>query len=284
MRERFGAVIRQAIDEVLDGRRTGQYDIRTVDRSVKTFLGTKVEIITRFEFDLGYGKPMDYTVAGHPVDAKFTLNRFAWQIPQEAVGHICLLMNADDRAGTFSVGLVRVTSEILRAKGNQDKKRVIAAGQRSAIRWLVQDGPLPENQLLALARTNAGAVEEIFQGTSGQDRINTLMTHFLGRIVLGTTVDTVANQRDSSKRVRDARIELAKDGIVVLGGNRKAQQKIAAALELPVPKGSTWIPVRLARATGDGRPTAMIAGAEYTVWQEGDKRAPAPELLDGKTN
>ncbi|MEU4116483.1 NaeI family type II restriction endonuclease [Kitasatospora sp. NPDC028055] len=280
LQKRFGSVIRQAVDEVLDGRRTGRYDITGVDQPVKTFLGTKVEIITRFEFDLGYGDLMDYTIAGHPVDAKFTLNRFEWQIPHHAMGHICLLINADDKAGTFAVGLVRVTPELLRTRGNQDKKRVIAAGQRSAIRWLVQNGTLPENQLLALAKADGPAVDEILRGKSGQDRINALMRRFAGRIVLGTTVDTVACQRDSSKRVRDSRKDLAKDGIVVLSGDRRAQRAIAEALGLPVPQRSSWLPVRLAPSLGDGRPAAAINGSEYTVWQTGDAQAIAPELPD----
>src|SRR5690349_20771968 len=72
MEQRFGAVLRQSIDEVLDGQRTGRYDLEALESTEKTYLGTKVEIVARSAFELGRGDYMDYSIAGHEVDAKFT--------------------------------------------------------------------------------------------------------------------------------------------------------------------------------------------------------------------
>jgi Restriction endonuclease NaeI len=52
---------------------------------------------------------MDYTIAGHDIDAKFSLNG-VWQIPTEAMEHLCLLMAADDARSAFQVGVVRITA------------------------------------------------------------------------------------------------------------------------------------------------------------------------------
>ncbi len=88
MVERFGNVLRQSIDEVLDGQRTGRFDIYAADvaKTERTYLGTKVEIVCQDEFDLGRNQKMDYLIAGHEVDAKFSMSSvFGQAIPKEAV-------------------------------------------------------------------------------------------------------------------------------------------------------------------------------------------------------
>ncbi|WP_433418751.1 NaeI family type II restriction endonuclease [Microtetraspora malaysiensis] len=126
MDERFGEVLRQSIDEVLDGQRTGRFDIyaSNVAKTERTYLGTKVEIVCQDEFQLERGQAMDYRIAGHQVDAKFSMSsQFGQAIPREAIGHLCLLMYAHDRRGRFSVGLVRAKEDILNTGANQDGKR-----------------------------------------------------------------------------------------------------------------------------------------------------------------
>ncbi|UKY51130.1 NaeI family type II restriction endonuclease [Streptomyces inhibens] len=239
MAEMFASCIRQAIDEVLDGQRTGRFDIshkEEVASTEKTYLGTKVEIIVRAAFRLPRGAKMDYRVAGHDVDAKWTIGS-NWTIPLEANGHICLLMSASDRKSKFRIGLVRIRDEHLNLGKNRDGKRSLSTMGRSAIEWLLQDGELPENTLLSLPDADR---EAVFQSNSGQARINELFCRVQERIVSRSTVLTVARQDDGLKRVRDARRHLRGKGIIILG-HQDGHPDIAMSLNLPVPKKGSWV-------------------------------------------
>ncbi|ULR50923.1 NaeI family type II restriction endonuclease [Streptomyces deccanensis] len=276
LEDRFGQVIRQSIDEVLDGQRTGRFNIRDLEKTEKTYLGTKVEIITRAEFGLNRGKSMDFSVCGHDVDSKFTIGS-NWTIPREADQHICLLIKADDHRGTFRVGLLRIRDDLMNAGENRDRKRSPSAAGRAAIRWIVPDGRLPENILLRLSESDR---EAIFKNTkSGQSRTNELFRcpRAQGRIVNRNTVLTVARQDDSLKRVRDARNQLRSAGIIILG-HQGQHPHIARSLDLPVPSKGTWVAVRVTEV-GDLRPnrkSAQIADRNYAVWSEGDTPSAAP--------
>ena len=41
----FGHAIRQSIDEVLDGPRTGRWGFEQLEKTEKTYVGTKLEIV-----------------------------------------------------------------------------------------------------------------------------------------------------------------------------------------------------------------------------------------------
>lgn len=281
----FGSVLRQSIDEVLDGQRTGRFDVSDLEKTEKTYLGTKVEIITRdhFGWERGQRGRMDYLIAGHEVDSKFTSGG-NWTIPAEAVGHICLLMKADDHQSSFQVGLVRIDEGLLNAGRNRDGKRTLSATGRQAVHWLVRDGRLPPNILLSLAPHERDAIFHPpatgrRRSGSGQARTNALFRQVRGRLVDRNTVLTVARQDDGPKRVRDARIDLRTEGIMILG-HQNQHPRIARALDLPVPDKGSWIAVKVRRlATGEesGRPAVEIGTGRYTVWSEGDPAPEAPE-------
>ncbi|WP_052863595.1 NaeI family type II restriction endonuclease [Streptomyces niger] len=286
---RFAQAFRKSIDEVLDGQRTGRYDLYVkegdgrVEKTEKTYLGTKVEIVVRAEFDLGYGSPMDYMIAGQHVDAKWTMGK-TWTIPKEAMGHICLVMRADDRTREFQVGLLRITEEVLNVGLNGDEKRGTSAASRAGISWIVKDGKLPANFLLNLKNESPEKIQAIFRasdeyrgsGNGGQLRVNELFRQVPGQLVDRTTVVTVATQHDSPKRVRDARKHLRPEGIVVLGHTRPAP-RIAEALGLPIPERGFWVSARLAVVPeGDARPSEVINGVRYGIWRQGDAPIEAP--------
>lgn len=292
--ERFAQVFRKSIDEVLDGQRTGRYDLYVkngegrVEKTESIYLGTKVEIVTRAEFDLGYGHPMDYSIAGHQVDAKFTI-RNTWTIPKEAMGHICLVMRANDQKSTFQVGLIRIFEDTLNKSLNGDNKRTVAAAARDKIKWIVEHGKLPRNLLLHLKKESPEKVTAIFKasenyrggGNGGQLRVNELFRQMTGQLVDRTTVVTVATQHDGPKRARDARKHLRPEGIVVLG-HMKPAPKIAKDLGLPVPSNGFWVSTRLTRVSEDDlRPTTTINGDRYGIWREGDAPGEAPIIADG---
>lgn len=273
MRERFGSCFRQAIDEVLDGQRTGRFDITSdaVASTEKTYLGTKVEIVVRSAFSLLQGQKMDYQVDGHDVDAKWTA--FSnWTIPIEADGHICLLMKADDHTATFSVGLLRIKDCYLNVGANRDRKRSVSKAGRAATQWLVTNGQLPKNILLALAPADRTAVLE---KRSGQARTNELFRRVHGQIINRNTVLTVARQDDSPKRVRDARNHLRKEGILILG-HQGGHPLAALELGVPVPRKGEWVAVRIAAVPETSpRQKTLLAGAYYAVAEAGES-SPAP--------
>jgi hypothetical protein len=278
--EKFGAALRQSIDEVLDGQRTGRFDIEELEKTEKTYLGTKAEIVVRSEFDLDRGTAMDYSIAGCEVDAKFTIGN-NWTIPTEAMGHICLLMSANDSRSSFRVGLLKITEDVLNKGQNKDQKRTLSAEGRSAIHWLVPDGHLPENILLSLSEEErhlifnaAGPYRATPRG--GQKRINKLLQTVQRRVIDRTTAITVATQLDGPKRVRDARKALQPEGILVLG-HQDRDPKIADALGLPVPTKGSWLSVRVYRVSpGSDRPAAEINGELYAVALPDEPAAPAP--------
>jgi len=77
---RFGAAIRQSIDEVLDGPRTGRWAFTQLEKTEKTYVGTKLEIVVRTSLGLEPGAVLDLDIEGEPVDIKWGMNS-GWQIP-----------------------------------------------------------------------------------------------------------------------------------------------------------------------------------------------------------
>jgi hypothetical protein len=72
-----------------------------------------------------------------------------------------------------------------------------------------------------------------------------LFRSVLDRPISTTIVDTLAMQRDSSKRIRDARKELAKEGIAVLGA-RYDNEKLKS-LGYATLKKNHWIAKKLSK-------------------------------------
>ncbi|WPO73554.1 NaeI family type II restriction endonuclease [Streptomyces sp. KN37] len=281
LEDRFGYVIRQSIDEVLDGQRTGRYNIDELEKTEKTYLGTKVEIVTRTEFNLGHGARMDYLAAGHELDSKFTIGG-NWTIPHEANGHICLLVKANDHRSSYQVGLLRIRDEYLNLGRNRDGKRTPSAAGRAAIEWIIPSGRIPENTLLALPESERQAIFHASagyrgSGNGGQLRTNELFRRVQERPVNRNTVLTVASQDDGPKRVRDARKHLRPEGILILG-HQNQHPHIARDLDLPVPGKGSWVSVRVTPAdnTGSARKTTRIRGRDYMIWREGDPAPAAP--------
>ena len=79
---RMGGMVRKALDEVIDTPRTGRWKMTQLEKTEKTYLGTKVEILLRHELGLRRGKKLDLEVDGHEVDVKNTVGS------KKAKGHI----------------------------------------------------------------------------------------------------------------------------------------------------------------------------------------------------
>lgn len=150
LRSFFAPLVRQSINEVLDGPRTGRWGFEQLEKTEKTYVGTKVEIVTRTALKLEHAGLMDLEIAGHPVDVKWSMSS-RWEIPREAVGHLCLCIGGRANLSLFQVGLIRCIESHLKTKGNQDGKRTLSPEGRAAMLWLVEPTPIPPNFVAEMA-------------------------------------------------------------------------------------------------------------------------------------
>jgi len=231
--------LRRALDEVIDGMRTGRWLVDSLEKTEKTYIGTKVEILFKFDFELPKGNKLDFRVEDTEVDIKCTVLR-DWMIPKEAVGELCLLVRIDDKRSKFWIGLIRAAPPVLRKGENRDGKNSLSAEGKKSILWLVEEGQLPINFLATL---EPDIRERIFSnGKSGQARINELFRLVQGRIIPRVAIETVAQQRDSMKRARDARNQLKREGILVLG-HQGQDPIIAVSRGYPAPRKGEMISI-----------------------------------------
>jgi hypothetical protein len=243
--EAFGVAVRTALDEVIDTARTGRWDLESCGDQEKGYVGVKVENVIRGRFVLDPGRRgQDYDVGGVDVDCKWSKNFGGWQIPLEAVGHVCLLVWAHDPGSELAVGLIRIRKEIL-VGGNRDQKKTIQSPQgRSEIRWLVPRGAvLPPNFLLQLPPPDRNAILA-FRG--GDARARELFKRCEGLIIRRHTIESIGQQVDESRRFRgETRKALLDEGFEVLNGHWRAQRARAAQLGGPVPQNSKeWVCLR----------------------------------------
>lgn len=276
--DRTARVLRDALDQLYDGQRTGRYRWDQLYRIEKTRGGAFLEINLQREFRFQDGVKLDYRIAGTEVDCKYSQTLGGWMIPPEAHGHLCLVIWAEDsREPSWSMGLVRATVGHLNTGGNRDAEATFNQTGRKAITWLFDNAPLPPNVLLQL---DSQIVEKIMSQKSGQKRINDLFRSALGRIVGRAVVATVAQQDDYMKRVRangGARTALQPEGVIILGqyGSHVA---IAQALGVLVPGHGESLSVRVAPTKGPGPGVAKIGGRFWRVAKVGDAIVRAPDL------
>ena len=114
-------LLRKAIDEVIDSPRTNRFTLDEIEKTEKTYLGTKVEILLRNWLRFPKGKILDLSIDGIETDIKNTM-RNTWMIPSEAMGHPCLLVKTDEERARFSIGIIVIRNEVLTSGKNQDGK------------------------------------------------------------------------------------------------------------------------------------------------------------------
>lgn len=222
----FSRAIRQAIDEVIDGSRTGRYRYEELESQEKAYIGTRIEIVVRTRFELEPAGKLDTVIAGHPVDFKWSA-KGGWMIPTEAVGELCLLLKGDEVGGTFSVGLVRCSQDRLNLGANKDGKRTLSKAGRAAVRWLVKDGGLPASFLATL---DAETREAVLAQPAGQARVREFFKQVTRRPVPREVIPTLAVQEDPMRRVRQDKSADGLDGLKILSGHYKVSNEAAELL------------------------------------------------------
>lgn len=225
-------LLREVIDDVIQTPKTGRRNYDELEKTEKTYIGTRVEIMLRTLLNLPKGK-LDTVIAGHDTDIKHTMGD-NWMIPLEAIGHPCILVAADEKRFRCYLGLIVAKPEYLhRGTGNRDVKRGISASGFANIMWIFADYPYPPN---FWSTVSSASIDHIFSGASGNARIVSLFREVQGVPISRETVESVAKQKDFMRRIRaddgnGARDILAKEGILLLSG--KYDRPLILELGLP---------------------------------------------------
>ena len=287
--ERFASVLRDTIDQLLNGEVTGRYSWDSLFKTEKTHAGTLVEINLQREFRFDDGAdvadgvhPMDYRILGIDVDCKFSQDFGGWMIPPEAMGYLCLLVWASDQKSLWSAGLFRVREEWLNAGSNRDKKLTVKAQHRDKILWLWRDAELPENVLLHLPESTRRQI--LIEGSrKGQRRVIELFRRVQNRRIGRGAIRTAAQQLDYMARLREgkgrARTVLREEGILIVGPYSK-HQAIAREIGAEVPRPGEFVSFRVAEAKPHHRDRAHVEldGRRWVVADSADPQETAPRL------
>lgn len=242
----YTGAIANAIDYVLDGARTGRYDLMAPDvhPGEKASVGAKLEYEVLRSFSLPKEPPLDTRIAKVPVDIKATVGS-NWAIPSEAHCQLCICTQIQLGRGRHRSWLVRThRSWLYRGKGNKDGKRGLAVDARDQWSTPLYDWtPLPVNPLTLLTAEQAA---RIMAKRPGQEqRFAMMFRHLEGHIIPRSVISTVgAGRLDPLRRARNVRKHLAKDGLTLLCGKWRDQQDLAAAHKITLGP-EDWVALRL---------------------------------------
>ncbi len=215
--EKLRSFFRSAIDEVIDTARTGRFFLKQLEKTEKTYLGTKFENLLRDWLQVPRGVVLDLLIGGQEVDVKSTTGgKSDWMIPREAIDQLCILLRVNEELSRCAVGLARARSGYLRSSTNQDKKTSFSAAGTANIWWLVSDFGYTPN-FWSLIDDDLRA--QIMASGKAAKRLAALFETCLGVPISRIQVAAVAAQDDYMKRLRrngGARDILAAKGIAIL--------------------------------------------------------------------
>src|SRR5262249_17240650 len=133
-----------AIDEVIDTPRTNRFTLSETEKTEKTYLGSKIEILLRAYLGLPKGRVLDLAIGGVETDIKNTMGG-DWTIPMEAFGHPSILIKENEQRALCSVGIIIARDAYLNPGENRDSKRSFSAAGLQNVWWILKDHPYPAN-------------------------------------------------------------------------------------------------------------------------------------------
>lgn len=214
--EKLRGFFRAAIDEVIDTARSGRFYFKQLEKTEKTYLGTKFEILLRDWLQVPKGVRLDLLIGGREVDVKSTTKEHGWMIPPEAIDQFCILLRVNEEDAKCAVGLIRARPEYLNSGSNRDAKTTISALHRSNIWWMVSDFSYTQNFWGMVSQSDR---EDIMGCSGGTKRVAMLFERYQGVAVSRVQIVGIAAQDDPMRRVRrngGARDILAPKGIAIL--------------------------------------------------------------------
>ncbi|MBS3930557.1 MAG: hypothetical protein KGZ65_04925 [Sphingomonadales bacterium] len=215
--EKLRSFFRSAIDEVIDTARTGRFFLADLEKTEKTYLGTKFEMLLRDWLQVPRGVTLDLLIGGEEVDVKSTtIGKSGWMIPREAIDQLCILLRVNEKRSQCAVGLVRARTPYLRLGKNQDKKTSLSAEGTQNIWWVVEDFPYTPNFWSLIDKSLR---EKIMASGGGSRRIAAMFEQCLETPVSRVVIASIGAQDDFMRRIRrggGARDFLAPKGIAIL--------------------------------------------------------------------
>lgn len=215
--KKLRSFFRSAIDEVIDTARTGRFFLSELDKTEKTYLGTKFEILLRDWLQVPRGILLDLMIGGREVDVKSTTGgRSGWMIPLEAIDQFCILLRVNEISARCAVGIARCRQEYLRSSKNRDSKTSFSAAGVKNIWWLIQDFQYTPNFWTTISSEDR---LKIMSHGGGTNRLADLFEICQGVPISRVLIAGIAAQDDFMKRIRrngGARDILAPKGIAIL--------------------------------------------------------------------
>ena len=227
---KFAVMLRECVDDVIMTPKTGRRSYDELEKTEKTYIGTRVEIELRAMLGLKKGK-LDTVILEHDVDIKNTMGN-NWMIPTEAINNPCILVAADEVRAICYLGLFVARLDYLTLSQKKKKKKSVSALGFTNILWLLREHPYPSNFWRTVP---PDAIEKIFSGGSGSRRMTALFREVQNVPISRNVVEAVAQQQDFMRRIRSdkgrgARDQLAKEGILLLSGTYDAPLILALGL------------------------------------------------------
>lgn len=236
----FPNLIRRAFDEVIDTPRTGRLRLDQIEKTEKTYIGTKIEIL--FRSFIGYPKGIrDLNVDGMDVDIKNTIGS-NWMIPRESFNEPCILIAANEKTARCKLGIIVARPEYLSVGSNRDQKKSITKDSFKYIEWVLFDHPYPPN---IWENADPARVERIFKARGGTQRLVQLFKEMEGIPISRTVIQGISQQKDYMKRLRKnggARDELARANIALLSA--AYDRSLIKKLSLPDCSSDDFISVK----------------------------------------
>ncbi len=252
-------MFRKAIDEVIDTPRSGRRLLTDLEKTEKTYIGTKLEILIRNFLGLPKGL-LDLKIDGIDVDIKNTIGS-NWMIPNEALGKPCILVACDEDEFRCYVGVFIAHASNLSTSRNRDAKRNLTPDGFENILWILNGVPYPPNFWAGISETDAKHIMDM-ANAGGSERLRRLFTVVQRTPVSRDVIEGVARQKDYMKRLRNnggARDLLAKDGIALLSG--KYDSALIRKLSLPACDGNQFISIK----ASSEKMSQMLARSKHPV-------------------
>lgn len=227
--EKLRSFFRSAIDEVIDTARTGRFTLADLEKTEKTYLGTKFEMLLRDWLQVPRGVTLDLLIGGEEVDVKSTtIGKSGWMVPREAINQLCILLRVNEKKSQCAVGLARARTAYLRLGKNQDKKTSFSAAGTQNIWWIAQHFPYTPN---FWTQISSDTRKQIMAPRGGKKRLAAMFESCLETPVSRVLIASIAAQDDFMKRIRrngGARDILAPKGIAILYANndRKLMEQL----------------------------------------------------------
>ncbi|WP_203782893.1 NaeI family type II restriction endonuclease [Paractinoplanes rishiriensis] len=245
----FGEAIQSSVDYVLDGARTGRFDLASplVDSDERRTVGTKLQYHLLDALGLPKLRSPDTLINDVPVDIKGTVGE-NWSIPREGQCELCILVKINVAGDKHSAWLMRTHRAWLHGgQGNRDQKRgVIVDALRKYAVPLYPETAMSRNPLRLLDAAGVAAVFDPYAGLV--IRLTALFTRLPNTMFPRQVIETVGFQlADPLRRARQAKEAIRQAGFELLVETWVEEREKAKRLGFELPKGA-WVAVPLNRS------------------------------------